>query len=181
MRENNMFNKPYEFKGKHATYIRFLSASTQRLDKEAKIAGIFDAAADIYMIAPLIGTAYNLRSPVDNSIQDSYTIFGDAIINRQVSLEAVYRLIMLSEKSIDLSSSERIERAFKDDEILENVNANVELFHEYMRGGIEWLYEHINEGTTPQDDYLEKVKELVNLYADDFELTPDMENEEPYL
>jgi hypothetical protein len=50
-----------------------------------------------------------------------------------------------------------------------------------MRGGIEWLYEHINEGTTPQDDYLEKVKELVNLYADDFELTPDMENEEPYL
>ena len=174
---NNMFSKPYELKGKHAVYIRFLNAYTQRLDKEAKVAGIFEVAADIYMIAPLIGAAYNLRSPVDNDTQDSFTIFGDAIINRQASLETVYRLIMLSEKSANLSPSERIERAFKDDETLENVNANMELFHQYMRGGIEWLYEHINEGATTQNDYLEKVKDLVKLYADDFEINTSMESD----
>jgi hypothetical protein len=166
-----MFTKPYELKGKHAVYIRFLNVNTKRLDKDAKVAGIFDAAVDVYVIAPLIGAAYNKRSPVDTESQDSFTIFGDAIISRQKFLDTVYRLVMLSEKSTNLTDDERLERAFKEDENISKLEANLDLFHQYMRGGIEWLYEHVTEGATMQEDYLNKVKEIISLYAEDFEIS----------
>jgi hypothetical protein len=173
-----LFSKPYELKGKHATYIRFLNAYTKRLDKEAKVAGIFDVAVDVYVVAPLIGAAYNLRPPIDTESQDSFTLFGDAIINRQKLLDSVYRLVMLSEKSTDLSDDDRIERAFKTDENPELLEANLELFHQYMRGGVEWLYENVTKGATTQEDYLDKIRELIVLFADDFEISyKDMDSE----
>jgi hypothetical protein len=171
-----LFTKPYEVKGKHATYIRFLNAETQKREKEAKVAPVFAAAADIYVVAPLIGAAYNLRTVVDTESQDSFTIFGDAIINRQKTLDSVYRLIMMGEKSTDLSDDERIARAFKTDENVEQLEANLDLFHQYMRGGLEWLYEHITEGATTEEDYLDKVREIVNLYADDWQISQTDDN-----
>ena len=165
-----MFSKDYRVLGKHATYIRFLNAYTQNLDKEAKVAGIFAIAVDVYMVAPLIGAAYNSKSPVDTESKDDLNILASQIIARQKQLEDIYHLIMLSEKSTDLSDDERIERAFKTNENSEILEANLELFHQYMRGGIEWLYEHVTEGATTQDDYLDKVREIVQLYAEDFEL-----------
>lgn len=174
-----MFNKPYEVKGKHATYIRFLNAYTKNVDKDknTKVAGLFSVAVDVYIIAPLIGASYNRRSPVDiisENRQDSLTIFGDAIISRQKQLEDIYRLIMLSEKSGNLSNDERVERAFRDDDNADKLAENMELFHEYMRGGVEWLYEQTLNGlsvaTATQDDYLGKIKDIVTLFAEDFEL-----------
>jgi hypothetical protein len=170
-----LFTKPYEVKGKHATYIRFLNAETAKRDKDSKVAPIFVVAADIYVIAPLIGASYGRRSPVDSESQDSFSIFGDAIIARQQQLDSVYRLILLSEKSTDLTDDERIERAFKTDEDTDKLEANLDLFHQYMRGGLEWLYEHVTEGATTQEDYLDKVRELVTLYADDFQISEEVE------
>jgi len=172
-----MFNKPFEVKGKHATYIRFLNSETLRRDKDAKVAPLFAVAADIYVVAPLIGASYKKRSPVDVTSEnrsDSFTIFGDAIINRQKQLDDVYRLIMLGEESTNLTADERVERAFRSDENEEQVSQNMELFHDYMRGGIEWLYEKVTEGlsisTATDEDYIGKIKEILKQYADDFEL-----------
>jgi hypothetical protein len=166
-----MFSTDYRITGKHATYVKFLNAYTRNLDKTAEVAGIFAYAIDVYMIAPLIGVAYNRRSPIDTSSTDSINILSSQFTSRQDKLESVYRLIMLSEKSTDLSADDRIERAFKDDETPEKVIAHMELFHQYMRGGIEWLYEFFTDGASSQDDYLEKINELVKQFADDFELT----------
>lgn len=63
---------------------------------------------------------------------------------------------------------EKIDRAFRYDEHPEKLAKNLELFHQYMRGGIEWLYEHFTDGTTTKEDYLEKVYEVVSLYKEDF-------------
>jgi hypothetical protein len=172
-----MFNKDYRFVGKHARYVKFLNAYTRNLDKDANVAGILAIAVDVYLIAPLIGAAYNLRSPIDTESDESLNILASQIVQRQAQFDSVYRLVMLSEKSINLSPDERIERAFKVDEDIEKTNANMDLFHQYVRGGIEWLYEHINEGATTQDDYLEKIKELVNLYAEDFNIKTSMETD----
>lgn len=163
-----MFSGDYELKGKHATYIRFLSATTKRLDKTAKAAGIINTAVDIYAIAPLIGLAYNRKAEEDNSSNDTYSILSSQIINHQADLDFSYRLIMLADSSTDLSSDEKIDRAFRYDEHPEKLAKNLELFHQYMRGGIEWLYEHFTDGTTTKEDYLEKVYEVVSLYKEDF-------------
>ena len=165
-----MFDKPYILKGKHATYARFLSATTERLDKEAKIAGIFKTTVEMYVVAPLIGAAYNLKVLEDINSNDSYTIFGDAIIGQQENLDVVFRLVMLTDNSIKLTNDEKIARAFKDDENIDNTTKNLELFHQYMRGGVEWLYEQITEGATTKEDYLAKVNDIVKLYKQDYDI-----------
>lgn len=81
-----------------------------------------------------------------------------------------YRLVMLADNSTGLSNDEKIDRAFKQDEQPEKLKENLELFHQYMRGGIEWLYEHVTDGATTKEDYLEKVYEIVNLYKEDFSI-----------
>lgn len=159
-----MFNSDYELKGKHATYIRFLSATTTRLDKTAKVAGIISTAVEIYAIAPLIGLAYNMKFAEDNSSNDTYNILAEQIINHQTDLEFAFRLVMLADNSIKLSSDEKIDRAFRQDEQNEKLVENLESFHQYMRGGLEWLYEHFTDGATTKEDYLEKVYDVCKIY-----------------
>jgi len=169
-----MFNDNYRIVGKHATYAKFLNAYTRNLDKEAKVAGIFSIAVELYLIAPLIGASYNRRVPIDTESDDSLNVLAEQILKRQKQFEDVYRIIMLSEKSTESSADERVERAFRDDENPEKMTSNMELFHDYMRGGIEWLYEQVTEevniATATPDDYLEKIRDIVTLFGDDFEL-----------
>jgi len=175
-----MFTKDYRVLGKHATYIRFLNAYTQNLDKEAKIAGIFAIAVDVYMVAPLIGAAYNRKAPVDTESKDDLNILASQLVARHKQLDDIYRLVMLSEKSTDLSDDDRIDRAFKADENPELLEENLELFHQYMRGGVEWLYEQVTGDATTKEDYLEKIREIVTLFSDDFELSHTDENSADY-
>ncbi|MBP7508672.1 MAG: hypothetical protein KA807_12700 [Prolixibacteraceae bacterium] len=162
-----MFNSDYELKGKHATYIRFLSATTNRLDKTAKAAGIISTAVDIYAIAPLIGLRYNKKSAEDNSSNDTYSILAEQIINHQADLDFAFRLVMLADNSTKLSSDEKIDRAFRQDEQNTKLEENLELFHQYMRGGLEWLYEYFTDGATTKEDYLEKVCGVCKIYETD--------------
>lgn len=166
-----MFNNDYELKGKYASYIRFLSATTNRLDKTAKAAGIINTAVDIYTIVPLIGLAYNKKASEDNSSNDTYSILASQIINHQADLDFAFRLVMLADNSTELSSDEKIDRAFRQDEQPEKLAENLDLFHKYMRGGLEWLYEQFTDGATTKEDYLEKVYEVVNLYNEDFAIS----------
>ena len=163
-----IFNNDYELKGKHASYIRFLSATTKRLDKTAKAAGIINTAVDIYVITPLIGLVYNKKAAEDNASNDTYSILASQIITHQANLEFVYRLVMLADNSTGLSSDDKIDRAFRQDEQPEKLAENLELFHKYMRGGLEWLYEQFTDGATTKEDYLEKVHDVVSLYKEDF-------------
>ncbi len=165
-----LFSGDYEIKGKHASYIRFLSATTRRLDKSAKVAGIINTAVDIYAIAPLVGLAYNRKAPEDSATSDTYSILASQMINHQSELEFSYRLIMLVDNSSGLSYDERIDRAFKQDEQPDKLKENKELFHQYMRGGLEWLYEHFTDGATTKEDYLEKVYEVMSIYKEDFNI-----------
>lgn len=85
-------------------------------------------------------------------------------------LDFSYRLVMLADNSTGLSSDDKIDRAFKQDEQPEKLTENLELFHQYMRGGLEWLYEQFTDGATTKEDYLEKVYEIVSLYKEDFSI-----------
>jgi hypothetical protein len=168
-----MFNQDYVITGKHAHYVKFLNAYQRNLDKDkyGKNAGIFPLAVDVYMVAPLVGATYNRYVPVDNETSDSTRIFAEAIIRRQKQLDTVYRLVMLSERSSTLTDDERVTRAFRDDEAPEKLAANLDLFHQYMRGGVEWLYEQATEDATTQEDFFKRIMELVNQFSEDFDFS----------
>ena len=170
-----MFDKSYRVEGKHAHYIKFLNAYQRQLDKTnyGKNAGILPLAIDVYVVAPLIGVAYNRLAAVDNESSDYTNIFAEQIIKYQKQLDTVYRLVMLSERTSELTDDERVTRAFRDDENPPKLSVNLDLFHQYMRGGVEWLYEQVTDdgGATTQEDYLKRIVELVNQFTDDFDLS----------
>jgi len=172
-----MFNTDYRFSGKHATYIKFLNEYTKNLDKNAKVAGLLPIAVDVYMVAPLIGVSYDRQAPVDTESNDSINILASQMVNRKDKFDSIYRLVLLADKSTDLTDDEKISRAFKDDEDKTKTEKNLALFNAYARGGIEWLYEKANDDATTEDDYIGKIKDVVELFCEDWEIGTEVTDE----
>lgn len=154
-----MFENDYTINGKHATYLKYLV-------NEAKI---FTRYIDVYMNAALWGLLYGRTSPKDSS-SDRARIYADAFANERENCVFLYRLIMLLDESIQLTPEERLDRAFRDDAqngSNDKLSANLEIFHGYVFGGIEVLYERYTEGCTTQDDYLTRIYELMCSFKDE--------------
>ncbi len=166
-----MFESNYRIRGKHATYIRYLTATTVRLDSTAKSAGVVSRAVDIYTFAPLIGIAYNLKSNEDVTSDDTYNLYAEQVLKVQDELDFAYRLVMLADNTGSLTDDQKIERAFKQDEDLEKTKINMDLFNSYFRGGLEWLYYNFTEDATTKEDYLEKVQAVAEMFKDDCDIT----------
>jgi len=129
-----MFDKEYEFKGKHARYVRELCG------ENPKFPAIFGTFVDVYMVAPIIGTIYRRVAIVDKEKERPASIFTDQFLSRRDDLKYIYKLVMLTDdKKTD--KEERINRAFRYglDE-LESVES-VERFNKLILGGVEVLYE----------------------------------------
>lgn len=156
-----MFEKNYRLLGKHATYAKFLK-------DEAKI---FDTIIGAYINGAIFGLLYNRTAPVDKESTDTANIMSEQFIQYQEKCKFVYRLVMLLDERTDIPSQRRIDRAFRDDAETENPNyeeiikANMDVFHAYVRGGIEQLYEDFVTGCTSADDYITRMHEQINSFA----------------
>ena len=167
-----MFDNDYLIKGSHGDRIRFLNLTSNKNDESANAFGPFKAAIDVYILAPLIGVLENKKSSESTGGKD-FRIFAGAFSTHKKDVETVYRLVLLSEKN-ELTNDEKIDRAFKVDDIPEKHNANMDLFHTYMRGGIDWLYEKIvDEKSTLEDDYIENLLETVKDFDDLYNISKD--------
>lgn len=128
-----MFEKDYNFKGKHAEYVEKL---------KDKVVGdkyfLFNSLMDIFLIAPIIGYLDNKKSPIDKSLSFEKTIFANEM--RKISSEVIYlyQLITLIDTNTEKDKEKRIEKAFKKLE-----REDFKVFEEYLRGGIEILYEKL--------------------------------------
>lgn len=157
-----MFDKNYRLTGKHATYARFLK-------EDAKL---FDTIISAYLNGAIWGLLYNRRAPIDKESSDSANIMAEQFVEHHDKCRFVYRLVMLLDESIDLSSQRRIDRAFRDDTEKEKpdyeavMKENMDLFHSYVRGGIEQLYEDYVTGCTSEDDYITRIHEQINDFAE---------------
>ena len=81
-------------------------------------------------------------------------------------------MVMLLDKNVDIESEERINRAFRYDTQPEKAEAfrqNMDLFHDYVRGGIELMYEQFTDGCSTREDYLNKVFEIMTIYKKEIE------------
>lgn len=154
-----MFNKDIRIDGKHASYVKFLSAKTEKNDSSVKsTAGVFDRNIDVYMISALVGVLYNRKALKDNSVNDHANILLSAITNELDNLEFIYYLVLLCDNSVDRTNDEKINYAFREEELEKQKE---EVFNEYVRGGIEFLYEFFTDGTATKEDYYQKVVELL--------------------
>ncbi len=150
-----MFENDYTLSGKHATYIKYFV-------NEAKL---YERYIDVYMNGAIFGLLHNRTAPKDNDSNDRARIYADAFSNCRSECVFLYRLVMLLEKTTELDSVDRIDRAFRDDADEasgDKLAKNLELFNAYVRGGIEIMYEQIIEGHgSTENDYLERAMEFM--------------------
>ena len=164
-----MFENDYTLTGKHATHLKYLAKKNSGDDTPdgAPTAKLFERYIDVYMNAAVWGLLYSRREPKDTSSNDRARIYADAFSTERENCVFLYRLVMLLDESVELSSEERLDRAFRYDalpEKSEEYKKNMELFHEYVRGGIEMLFEKFTDGCITSDDYLNRVYEVVSTF-----------------
>ena len=148
-----MFDKEYQFRGKHAEMVLRL---TGELDKEIK-KGLFKSNYDVYEIAPMIGYLFKRKVPLDKS-EPTTKVFRDKIMDEAEELKYNFRVLMLLIDKKTKSIDERIDIAFRLESEDEKRLPYDLIYDDYVRGGVEVLYEHIFGDAKDTDEY------IINLY-----------------
>ena len=108
-----MFENDYTINGKHATYLKFLAKKNARDDQSPDnptAARLFERYIDVYMNAAVFGLLYNRTAKRDNSSDDRARVYADAFANERENCIFLYRMVMLLDKTIELSPEERVDR-----------------------------------------------------------------------
>ena len=169
-----IFETDYTINGTHATELKFLAKKNSRDDTEPdnpNSAKIFERYIDVYMNAAVFGIYYRRKAKTETS-NDRARIYADAFIRERDNCIFLYRLAMLLDDSEIITSTERIDRAFRYDSLPEKadeVKKNLELFHDYVRGGIDIMYEKFTENCYNREDYLEKTFSVMKVFKEELD------------
>lgn len=147
-----MFDNEYSFRGSHAEKVIKLTANFDKNQHK-----LFNRNIDVYLTAPIIGFLYGRRSELDRS-SETTKIFPQQLIREQSNLLFAYRLIMLLDKDYEPDLSKRIDKAFRYYNDDEKAASDEERFEEYVRGGVDVLYEKLLSNISSEEDY------ILNLY-----------------
>ncbi len=154
-----MFEKDIIITGTHAKYIKEMK----------EVAGLFARNLDIYMLAPIMGFLNNRKGQKNNEGGEKSTIQAQQLSNVKEDCELVYRLIILLDGD-DIDKDERLNRAFRYDSDVERKkefeNA-MEIYNEYVLGGIEYMHETFVAGCVEVDDYTTKIFEAASDFQDE--------------
>ena len=170
-----MFENDYTINGKHATYLKFLAKKNSRDDDSPdnpKAARLFERYIDVYMNAAVFGLLYSRTAKRDTGSDDRARVYADAFATERDNCVFLYRMVMLLDKTTELTPEERVDRAFRYDSLPEKVEEfkkSMELFNDYVRGGIEVMYEQFTDGCQTQDDYLSRTYEVMTTFKEELE------------
>lgn len=170
-----MFENDYTINGKHATFLKFLAKKNSRDDQSPDnptAARLFERYIDVYMNAAIFGLLFNRTAKKDTSSDDRARVYADAFANERENCIFLYRMVMLLDKSTDLTPEERVDRAFRYDTLPEKADKFqqcMELFNDYVRGGIEVMYEQFTDGCQTKDDYLSKTYDVMTTFKNELD------------
>ena len=154
-----MFEKDIIITGTHAKYIKEMK----------EVAGLFARNLDIYMLAPIMGFLNNRKGQKNNEGGEKSTIQAQQLSNVKEECEILYRLIILLDGD-DIDKDERLNRAFRYDSDVEKkkeFDNAMEIYNEYVLGGIEYMYETFVAGCVEVDDYTTKIFEAASDFQDE--------------
>lgn len=154
-----LFEKEYSFRGIHAEKVIKLTAQFD----EKSTSKLFASNVNVYKIAPIIGFLYQRKAELDKTPNGETTkIFPNELSNHLTDLKYSYQLIMLLDKKNEASFDERLNKAFRYyGNESEQTLADEQLFEQYVRGGIDVLYEKLIENAINPDDYLKNLYDFM--------------------
>lgn len=152
------FKKEFEFKGKHADMVSELWRAN---DYEHTY---FKRLIDIYILAPIIGFRLNRKAETDYSTTSTRSIFSEQMNKEKETLDFIMQMILLLEDGAQHSCETSVERAFKGVDSQEKYDEYFKMFHDYVRGGVEELYERLVIRKPEMDEELYDEK-TANIYA----------------
>ena len=170
-----MFENDYTIYGKHAKFLKFLAKKNARDDgpETSGSAKIFERYIDVYMNAVVFGLIYSRKAKRDTESDDRSNtahILANVFIRERENCIFLYQMVMLLDTTENLSLEEKINRAFRIDSTLSNseeFQKNMELFNDYVRGGIEVMYEKFTDGCRTPEEYLERTFEIITNFQDE--------------
>ena len=158
---DNMFLKDYLFKGKQREQSVALSDFIIDANSNSQI---FDSTVELFMAAALVGCYYDKRVKPDKG--ETRKIFSEQLSSRYNDLMFIYKLVMLSNKSVE-KSTDRINKAFRELDDKENWD----LFEEYVLGGLEVLYNNFfpdsdSQAKSNYDDYFDRLYAILTEFKE---------------
>lgn len=152
-----IFNGDYQFKGNHAEKVNRLTAAFSGTNS------LFNRNLDVYILAPIVGFLYNRTAPIDPSGKAANILF-DAMSKELGTLWFNYRLVMLLDKEYEPDFEKRIDKAFRH-YATDLALSDEERYEEFVRGGVELLYEKLILPSNTEEDYLKNLYD----FMDEFE------------
>lgn len=139
MKEQKMeyFKKEFQFTGKHAQM-----AGELWIQNDSKNS-YFRRLIDLYILAPIIGFRLNRKAEADFSGADIKSVFPEQILKERDKLEFIMQMILMLEYTDTKDYKSCVNLAFREPETKEEFNQHNKLFHDYVRGGVEELYERL--------------------------------------
>ena len=161
-----MFDKEYSFRGIHAEKVNKLTA---KFDDSTKL---FERNFDVYMIAPIVGFMYGRKADIDKSSDETTKIFTDILMREKPNLMFNYRLIMLLDKENEPDLDKRIDKAFRLYE-KEEAKSDEELYEQYVRGGVDVLYEKLMENAESPEDYIKNLYDFIEEFDERYNVSAE--------
>lgn len=160
-----MFERDYNFKGKHANIVTQLTAE---IDSDTKFK-LFERNIDVLIIAPIVGYLYGKMSKRDDdgTITDNIKKINFDQMNREsTALNFNFELIMLLHNKEKLSIEDRLNNAFRYSSGTKEKEECDKIFEQYVLGGIEILEEKLLKDASSVDDYINNIYNFVCEYND---------------
>ena len=177
--EEAFMSNQYRLVGRHAyESIRL----TSEIDPPRKNVKIFNRNVDVIKNAPLVGFIYNRRADIDKEMIDpetkkpyDYSVMEQQMYYAHKELMFNFRIIMLLDKDYEPDGEKRVDKGMKH---FAEDKADQERFEQYLRGGIDVLYEKLIKENNPRtpEEYLSNVFEFVSDFHDSFYATIDKED-----
>ena len=153
-----MFDKEYLFLGSHAEKVKDLNKYFNEKYR------LFERYIDVYMLSPIIGFLYKRKANLDKTSNETAKIFTDQLTNESQCLKYNFQLIMLLDKDYEQSFEKRLDKAFRYES--GKYQEDVQLYEEYVRGGVDILHEKLIEGTNSSEDYVKKLYDFLEEFND---------------
>lgn len=147
-----IFSGDYQFKGIHAEKVNRLTGAFNKTNDK-----LFNRNLDVYILAPIVGFIYNRTALLTSTDSQGKTVTTN-ILYAAMSKELTplwfnYRLIMLLDKRYEPDFDKRVDKAFRFYG-KEQALPDEEHYEDYVRGGVDVLYEKLIETIKSEEDYL---------------------------